>query len=100
MSGGIAPSLSGRGDLRKPAPYEKLPAVRALTRLAIILACLAVPAAALAITSSRVLAPNCNKAQYKPRELTLACNDGSYYLIKLKWTRWTTRTATGAGIRA
>jgi hypothetical protein len=75
------------------------PPVRALTRLSILFAVLVLPAAALATsTSSRVLAPNCNRAQYKPKELTLACNDGSYYLIELRWTSWTAREAAGTGV--
>ena len=72
--------------------------MRPLTRLAVLIALLGLPGLALASTSSRVLAPNCTRAQYKPKELTLACNDGSYYLIKLKWTSWTTRKATGSGL--
>lgn len=72
--------------------------MRAPIRLAVALLLLGVPTAAAALGSSRVLAPNCTKAQYKPRELTLACNDGNYYLIKLKWGSWTTRRATGSGV--
>lgn len=71
--------------------------MRSLSRLAVLSVLLALPAVALASGSSRVLAPNCTKAQYKPKELTLACGDASYYLTKLKWKTWTTRKAVGTG---
>jgi hypothetical protein len=71
--------------------------MRSLTRVALLAVLLALPAVALASGSSRVLAPNCTKAQYKPKELTLACNDGSYYLTRLKWTSWTRLKASGSG---
>lgn len=73
--------------------------MRSLSRVAILIVCLALPAVApAASSSSRVLAPNCSKAQYKPKRILLACNDGSYYLINLKWTSWTTKKAKGGGV--
>lgn len=70
-----------------------------LTRLAVLLTLLALPVVALAASGSgRVLVPNCNKAQYKPKELTLACGDGSNFIRSLKWSSWTRTRASGTGV--
>src|SRR5439155_1029094 len=47
----------------------------------------------------RVYAPDCvGHARYKPRRITLACADAGLWLSKIRWTKWTTRTATGTGV--
>jgi hypothetical protein len=73
--------------------------VKLIPRLAIVVALLALPAIALAaIPPHAILAPNCTKAQYKPHQIMLACNDGTDYLTKLQWTRWNRRKAVATGI--
>jgi hypothetical protein len=73
--------------------------MKLLPRLAAVLAFLAVPAFALATIPRRaVLAPNCTKAQYKPHQILLACNDASDYLAQLHWERWNRRFAIATGI--
>jgi hypothetical protein len=72
--------------------------MKALARLSLIAALLAIPAVALAASGSgRVLAPECSKAVYKPYQLLLGC-DGSDYLTGLHWQAWTRRSATGTAI--
>jgi hypothetical protein len=71
--------------------------MKTLFRAALALALVALPAAALA-ASSVTKVPNCNTAVYKPKRLVLACGDGSEYLAKLKWSRWTASSATAAGM--
>lgn len=64
-----------------------------------LLGLLAISAVAFAASAGRrVWVPECNKAVYKPRQLLLACGDGTNYLAKLEWTRWGTRSATGTGV--
>lgn len=77
---------------------ERLSRVTRLVRIAVLVAALALPAAALAATGGRVLVGNCNAAQYKPKQIELACGDGSNYLAKLKWKSWAATKATGGGI--
>lgn len=72
--------------------------MKTLLRLALALAVLALPAAAALATTSVTKVPNCNTAVYKPKRIILACGDGSNYLAKLNWSRWTTLSATAAGI--
>jgi hypothetical protein len=69
-------------------------------RLALALALLALPASALAAAAATAVTkvPDCNTAVYKPRRLILACGDGSNYLAKLNWSRWTTLSAMAAGL--
>ncbi len=71
--------------------------MKTLLRPALALAVLALPAAALA-ASAVTKVPNCNTAAYKPKQIMLACGDGSEYLAKLKWSRWTERSAMAAGM--
>ena len=73
--------------------------MKRIARMATLVALLVLPAAALAGSGSgQVWVPACNKAVYKPTRLLLACGDGTNYLAKLKWQRWTERTAKGTGI--
>ncbi|HUE27486.1 MAG TPA: hypothetical protein VMP89_11990 [Solirubrobacteraceae bacterium] len=64
----------------------------------VVAALLTLPAMALAATGGgRVLVGNCNAAQYKPKQLELACGDGSNYLTRLNWKTWTATKATATG---
>jgi len=76
---------------------ETVDNVKRLARIVALLALAALPATALAAASGQVWVPNCTKAQYKPRQLTLSCGDGSNYIKQLKWSSWTTTQATGSG---
>ncbi|HTX32376.1 MAG TPA: hypothetical protein VMD09_13420 [Solirubrobacteraceae bacterium] len=71
--------------------------MKTLLRLGLAFALAALPAAALAATSVTQV-PNCTTAAYKPKRLVLACGDGSEYLAKLKWSRWTATNAMAAGM--
>jgi hypothetical protein len=73
--------------------------VRRLPRITVLIAFAVAPTVALAAssTSSQVWVTNCSKAQYKPILITVACGDGYTYVNKLKWSTWTTTTATGKG---
>jgi hypothetical protein len=63
-------------------------------QLAVLVALLAAPAAA---GSGRVWAINCNREQYKPRQIVLACGDGVTLLRKLSWSGWSSSKASGKG---
>jgi hypothetical protein len=73
--------------------------VRRLLQIAVALALVAVPAAALASANSgRIDVTNCNRELYKPKAIVTACGDGTDILAKLKWTSWNRSGATGRGI--
>jgi hypothetical protein len=75
-----------------------MPPVKGLLRLAVMVAFALVPMAALASSgSSQVWATNCNKEQYKPQEIIVACGDAGTYVNRLKWSSWTTTKASGKG---
>jgi hypothetical protein len=63
-------------------------------------ALLAIPTVALASTSRQVWAPNCNKAQYKPKQLVISCGDANNLVKSLTWSSWTSSKATGKGANA
>jgi hypothetical protein len=67
-------------------------------RILMLAAALAVPAVALAAsTSSRVYVSSCTKVFYKPKTITISCGDGADVLKGLKWTSWTATKASGHG---
>jgi len=69
-----------------------------LTLLAV--ASLAGFAAGAAESASHVRIPGCggtDKARYKPDKVIVACGDGNFFVVKLEWTKWTRKAASGAG---
>ena len=64
--------------------------------LAFIVAALAIPAIATA-SSSRTLAINCGRKEYKPREIILTCADAGSVIDHLKWSSWTRTKAVATG---
>lgn len=61
-------------------------------------ASVAVPHADASISSEQPVVINCqNMAQIRPGTFTLACADGNDALVKMSWTSWTPRLATGYG---
>jgi hypothetical protein len=70
--------------------------MRNVLRIAIPVALMAIPAVAVG-SSSQVWAINCNREQFKPKKVVLACGDGASWLGGLKWTSWGASGAMGAG---
>jgi hypothetical protein len=69
-----------------------------LTLLAI--ASLAAFAAGAAEGASHVRIPGCggtDKARYKPDKVIVACGDGNFYVVRLEWTKWRRKAASGSG---
>jgi hypothetical protein len=61
---------------------------------------LASAAAVVAEGASHVRIPGCggtDKARYKPDKVIVACGDGNFYVVKLEWTKWTRKAASGTG---
>jgi hypothetical protein len=49
--------------------------------------------------AKKVFAPDCvGRPHFKPRSIIVACGDGNLQLLRLRWSRWSTTAATGAGI--
>jgi hypothetical protein len=74
--------------------------VRNAVKLTICLALLATPSVALAAGSAgsaRVLAINCDRDQYKPRKVVLACADAGIWLSHLRWSSWNRARARASG---
>jgi hypothetical protein len=71
-------------------------------RLALVLtvgaALMLIPAAALAGGAIPRVAGDCLHEQYKPKAITLACGDGSSYITRLTWSRWSSTSANGSGL--
>jgi hypothetical protein len=56
---------------------------------------------AVADGASHVRIPGCggsDKAAYKPEKVIVACGDGNFYVVKLDWSKWTGRAASGNGV--
>ena len=52
-----------------------------------------------AIGANHVRLAGCgDKPSYKPKSLIIACGDGAFRAVKLKWPTWTRKTAIGHGI--
>jgi hypothetical protein len=69
-----------------------------LTLLAV--ASLAAFAAGAAEGASHVRIPGCggtDKARYKPDKVIVACGDGNFYVVRLEWTKWRRKAASGSG---
>jgi hypothetical protein len=69
-----------------------------LTVLAV--ASLATFAAGAAEGASHVRIPGCggaDKARYKPDKVIVACGDGNFYVVRLEWTKWRRKAASGSG---
>jgi hypothetical protein len=69
-----------------------------LTLLAV--ASLATFAAGAAEGASHVRIPGCggtDKARYKPDKVIVACGDGNFYVVRLEWTKWRRKAASGSG---
>jgi hypothetical protein len=47
----------------------------------------------------KVYAPDCSgRPHFKPRTIIVACADGNLSLLKLRWSSWTGKLATGIGV--
>jgi hypothetical protein len=47
----------------------------------------------------KVYAPDCaGRPRFKPRRIVVACRDTKLSLRRLRWSGWTTKTATGVGV--
>jgi hypothetical protein len=58
---------------------------------------LAVPVATDAAPSQAWVNSDCLHEHYKPKQIVIACADGTETLKSLKWSRWNAREATGTG---
>ena len=70
---------------------------RALAAAGLALAAVVVSSASGA---SHVLIPGCGGADqpaYKPAAVIVACGDGNFQVVKLKWSSWTATSASGKG---
>jgi hypothetical protein len=65
-------------------------------KLAVLVALLAIPAVATA-SSSRTLAINCGRKEYKPREIILTCADAGILVDQLRWSSWNATKAVATG---
>jgi hypothetical protein len=71
---------------------------RAATAVFASLALIAIPAAATAASSApQVWVINCSHEGYKPKQILIACGDGTEILKGLTWSSWTKLRATGKG---
>src|SRR4051812_33984883 len=74
-----------------------------MKRIASVVAVVALAAglaAASAMGASHVRIPGCggsDKARYKPDEVIVACGDGNFFVVRLEWTKWTRKVASGKG---
>ena len=70
-----------------------------LLRTCLIAGLLAVPAVALAAPGPKtVYAITCLRETYKPKQITVACGDGTVRVSKLKWTSWSSTQANASGV--
>jgi hypothetical protein len=69
-----------------------------LARLAI-----AASIASISVTATATAAPlpvfgGCtSRVGVRPASIVMACADGNFYVTRIRWTRWTARTAAGTG---
>jgi hypothetical protein len=71
-----------------------------VSALALALAVLALAIPAAAATSTQVWVTgggDCAHERYQPKQIVIACADGTEILKNLKWERWNGREATGTG---
>lgn len=70
-----------------------------LFRTCLIVGLLAVPAVAFAAPGPKtVYAITCLQETYKPKQITVACGDGTVRVSKLKWTSWSSTQAKASGV--
>ena len=70
-----------------------------LLRICALIGVIAVPAVALAAPGPKtVYAINCLQEQFKPKQITVACGDGTVRVSKLKWTSWSSSQANASGV--
>jgi hypothetical protein len=70
-----------------------------LLRISVVIGVIAVPAVALAAPGRKtVFAINCLQEQFKPKQITIACGDGTVRVSKLKWTSWSSSQAKASGV--
>jgi hypothetical protein len=67
--------------------------------VAIVVAIIAAPSVSSAPTASPGFA-DCftNHAVVRPRSIVVACADGNFFLSGLRWSRWDSKAALGAGL--
>ncbi|MDX6198762.1 MAG: hypothetical protein QOJ79_1913 [Actinomycetota bacterium] len=71
-------------------------AIAALSCVALVLSAVLLLTAAGASTRTRVVS-DCVHPHYKPHRFIVACGDGSYYLIHLRWRHWGRHYAYATG---
>jgi hypothetical protein len=70
-----------------------------LLRISALIGVIAVPAVALAAPGPKtVFAINCLREQFKPKQITIACGDGTVRVSRLKWTSWSSSQAKASGV--
>jgi hypothetical protein len=73
--------------------------IRRLLKVSVLLGAIAVPAVALAAPGPKtVYAITCLQETYKPKQITIACGDGTVRVSKLKWTSWSLTEAKATGV--
>lgn len=73
--------------------------LRRLLRACVVMGVIAVPAVALAAPGpNTVYAINCLQEQFKPKQITVACGDGTVRVSKLNWTSWSSSQAKASGV--
>jgi Tfp pilus assembly protein PilV len=83
-----------------PVPDRAPRRARATAILALMLAGLALAIPASAATSTQVWVTggtDCSHERYKPKQIVIACADGTEVLKSLRWSRWTGRQASASG---
>src|SRR4051812_6683992 len=53
-----------------------------------------------ATSATKVYLPGCtptDESTFKPKTYLVACGDGSFSLVKMKWSSWGSKTAAGSG---
>jgi hypothetical protein len=68
-----------------------------MKRLTILLALLALPTTAGALTQNTLIPKDCKNEAYKPSKIVIACGDGNLFMTKIKWSSWTSAKASGSG---
>ncbi|HEX4672093.1 MAG TPA: hypothetical protein VH279_07480 [Solirubrobacteraceae bacterium] len=69
-------------------------------RICVLAGVIVVPAVALAAPPGpkSVYAITCLQERYEPKQITIACVDGTVKVTKLKWTSWSSTKARASGI--
>jgi hypothetical protein len=74
--------------------------MRRLLATLIAVTALAAFSAVAAQAASHVRIPGCggtDRAKYKPDKVIVACGDGNFVIVKLEWSKWTRKAASGSG---